>query len=133
MLGAVLAIVLAGFAATLRPLRARLRRLDIAFLLLLVVLKDIVLSNLSVARIVIAPGRGTGLHSTFLRIPLDLRDPHGLAALAAIVTATPGTVWSGLSAAGDVLTLHVLNLEDEATLIRLIKQRYERPLMRIFE
>ncbi len=50
-----------------------------------------------------------------------------------IVTSTPGTVWAGLSPAGDALTLHVLDLKDEAEWIRLIKQRYERPLMRIFE
>ncbi len=50
-----------------------------------------------------------------------------------IVTATPGTVWAGLTAAEDELTLHVLDLEDEAGLIRTIKQRYEEPLMRIFE
>lgn len=130
-LGILLAIVLARAASTLRPLRARLRRLDVAALLLLVVLKDIVLNNLSVARIVL--GLSPPIRSGFMNIPLDLRDPHGLAALAAIVTATPGTVWSGLSPGGETLTLHVLDLKDEAQLMRLIKQRYEQPLMRIFE
>jgi multicomponent K+:H+ antiporter subunit E len=131
LLGVVLAVVLARAAATLRPLQARLRRLDIAALLVLVVLKDIVLNNISVARIVL--GLAPPIRSGFLSIPLDLRDPHGLAALAAIVTATPGTVWSGLSPTGDALTLHVLDLGDEARLIRVIKHRYEQPLMRIFE
>ena len=42
-------------------------------------------------------------------------------------------MWAGLSDAGDVLTLHVLDLRDEAGLIQSIKQRYEQPLMRIFE
>lgn len=133
LLGLVLGLVLAGSAATLRPLRARLRRLDLAFLLAVVVLKDIVLSNLNVGRIVLRSMRGGEVHSAFLHIPLDLRDPHGLAALAAIVTATPGTVWAGLSASGDALTLHVIDPRDETKLIRLIKERYERPLMRIFE
>ena len=131
VLGSILAIVFASAATNLRPLHARLRRVDAAALLLLVVLRDIAHSNWSVARIVL--GLSPRVRSGFLRIPLDLRDPHGLAALAAIVTATPGTVWSGLSESGDALTLHVLDLRDEAALVRSIKQRYEQPLMRIFE
>ena len=53
--------------------------------------------------------------------------------LAAIVTSTPGTVWADLSPDGETLTLHVLDLQDEAAWIQRIKNRYERRLMRIFE
>jgi multicomponent K+:H+ antiporter subunit E len=132
LLGAILATALARFSSRLRPLRARVRRLDTAARLVLVVVLDITQSNLHVALIVLGLRRRP-FRSGFLRIPLELRDPHGLAALAMIVTATPGTVWSGLSAAEDELTLHVLDLEDEAGMIRTIKQRYEQPLMRIFQ
>ena len=58
MLGAALGIAIAGFAAALRPLHARLRRVDRALLLILVVLKDIVVSNYSVAKIVLRTSRG---------------------------------------------------------------------------
>jgi multicomponent K+:H+ antiporter subunit E len=68
-----------------------------------------------------------------MKIPLDLRDPYGLAALACIITATPGTVWAGLSPDGGTLTIHVLDLQDEEAWVRIIKQRYERRLMEIFE
>lgn len=133
LLGAALGWILAWAASSLRPLRPRIVRVDTAALLVLVVIKDIFLNNLSVARIVLGRSRFHGIRPGFLRIPLDLRDPHGLAALAAIVTATPGTVWAGLSPSGDTLTLHVLDLQDEAATIQLIKQRYEQPLMRIFQ
>ena len=133
-LGAVLAGLLAWSAAALRPLQARVKRLDVAALLVLTVFTDIVRSNLSVARVVLGTfGRRRELRSGFVDIPLDLRDPHGLAALAVIVTSTPGTVWAGLSPDGANLTLHVLDLQDEAEWIQVIKHRYERPLMRIFE
>ncbi len=132
LLGLVLAIALARFTSRLRPLHARVRRVDAALLLVLVVFRDIVQSNLHVAGIVLGLTRRE-FRSGFLHIPLELRDPHGLAALAMIVTATPGTVWSGLSDAGAELTLHVLVLQDEAGLVRSIKRRYEQPLMRIFE
>jgi multicomponent K+:H+ antiporter subunit E len=133
ILGIALAFLLAWSASALRPLHARLKRVDLLALLILVVIGDIVRSNLSVARVVLGAFAGREVHSGFLDIPLDLRDPHGLAALAIIVTSTPGTVWVGLSPSGDTLTLHVLDLQDEAGLIRLIKHRYERPLVRIFE
>lgn len=133
VLGAALAIVLAWLGSTLRPLRARLRRPDVAAALALTVLLDIVRSNISVARIVLGLVRERGVCSQFLQIPLELRDPHGLAALAAIITSIHGTVWAGISADGNTLTLHVLDLKDEAELVRTIKQRYETPLRKIFE
>lgn len=132
LLGALLGSVVAAFTAMLRPLQAHLHRFDAALWLLLVVTWDILHSNLQVALIVLGAKR-RGLRSGFLDIPLDLRDAHGLAALATIVTATPGTVWAGLSGDSTRLTLHVLDLDDEAALIRQIKSRYEQPLMRIFE
>lgn len=133
LLGVMLALAFAWSASALRPLQARVRRFDIAALLVLVVLSDIVRSNLAVAQLVLGIAPHLKMRSGFLQIPLDLRDPHGLAVLAVIVTSTPGTVWVGLSPSGDTLTLHVLDLKDENEWVQQIKQRYERPLMRIFE
>jgi multicomponent K+:H+ antiporter subunit E len=133
VLGLVLATSMAWFISRLRPLHARVRRLDVAALLVLVVARDIVVSNFHVALIVLGLTGGRQVRPGFLDIPLELRDPHGLAMLAAIVTSTPGTVWAGLSTGADTLTLHVLDLQDEGEVIRTIKQRYEQPLMRIFE
>jgi multicomponent K+:H+ antiporter subunit E len=133
VLGAALAVTLAWTGSTLRPLRAHLRRLDVAAVLVLVALSDIVRSNINVARIVLGLIGDREVHSGFLHIPLELRDPHGLAALAAIITSTPGTVWAGLSPDGATLTLHVLDLRKEAELIHTIKHRYEASLRKIFE
>jgi multicomponent K+:H+ antiporter subunit E len=93
---------------------------------------DVLRSNVGVARVILGLTGGRRVHSAFLDIPLDLRDPHGLAVLAAIITSTPGTSWAGVSQDGTMLRLHVLDLQDEAYWIRTIKQRYERPLMKIF-
>lgn len=133
LLGLLLGVTLAWWSSSLRPLQAHLRRWELAFGLLCVVFVDIVRSNFNVARVVLGLVGRHEVRSGFVKIPLDLRDPHGLAALAAIVTSTPGTVWSGLSPGGDLLTLHVLDLRNEGEWVRLIKQRYERPLMGIFE
>ena len=121
-----------GFRAV-RPLVPQLRRPQTVFLLLWRVLVDIIQSNVAVARIVLGLTGQREIHSGFLEIPLELRDPHGLAALSTIVTSTPGTIWVDLSQDGATLTLHVLDLHDERAWIDTIKQRYESLLMEIFE
>jgi multicomponent K+:H+ antiporter subunit E len=121
-----------GFRAV-RPLQPKLRRPQVALLLLWRVFVDILRSNVAVARIVLGLNGKRAIRSGFLEIPLDMRDPHGLAALSTIVTSTPGTIWVDLSPDGETLTLHVLDLRDEKAWIDTIKQRYERLLMEIFE
>ena len=133
VLAVVLALAIAWATATLRPLRPRLHKPFAAFGLIVAVLIDVVRSNFAVARIVLGLTGGRKIEPGFVDIPLDMRDPHGVAALAAIITATPGTVWVGSDADGETLTLHVLDLRDDGALVQLIKTRYERPLRRIFE
>lgn len=127
---AISALMALGFQAV-RPVRPRIRRPLAALRLLARVAPDILRSNLAVGRIVLGLARGR--RSGFVDIPLRLRDPHALATLAAIVTATPGTVWSDLSPDDSVLTLHVLDLRDEVAVRRLIRERYEELLLEIFE
>ena len=95
-------------------------------------LLDIVRSNIAVPRLLLnlAPRPPA---SGFVRIPLDIRHPYGLAALACIITATPGTIWVDFDSADTTLTIHVLDLVDEDEWIRTIKNRYERLLREIFE
>lgn len=129
--GAVISLLLSWAAMKLRPLRSRPGKPLQIIKLFFLVCYDITKSNIDVFRIIWfkpqthMPG--------FIRIPLDMRDPHGLAALACILTYTPGTVWSGYAEKSGVLTLHVLDLEDAQYWIDLIKNRYERPLKEIFE
>ena len=82
--------------------------------------------------IILTPGHRTRT-SGFITIPLDLRSPYGLAALACIITSTPGTIWVNFESAKGMLTIHVLDLIDESAWIRTIKHRYERLLLEIFE
>lgn len=133
VLGLVLGITIAGASRALRPLQPRFGQWYLVPVLFVVVLADIIRSNFAVARIVLGFVPGRQLRSGFLKIPLELEDPHGLAVLAGIVTSTPGTVWVDHDPATRTLTLHVLDLRDEQEWIAWVKNRYERMLMRIFE
>src|SRR5690349_2345655 len=132
--------IVAGFVAfaavrartLLQAPAIRLQRPVAVVMLAGTVLADIVRSNVAVATIVLGRGR-PGRAAGFVDIPLDTRNPAALAALACIITATPGTAWAGYDARSNTLTMHVLDLVDRAESARAIKERYERPLMEIFE
>ena len=132
VLGAVLAGLLGWAASALRPLRANPKRPLTILKLVGHVVVDLVRSNFAVARIVCL-GKRSNYTSALLDIPLRMTDPHGLAMLACIVTYVPGTVWARYSEEESMLTLHVLDLKDEAAWLAVIQERYERPLMEIFE
>jgi multicomponent K+:H+ antiporter subunit E len=131
LLGCLLALSGGWLLTVLELPSTRLRRPGVMLRLLGLVAIDIVRSNLAVGRIVL--GFGPERTSGFVNIPLDMRNPYGLGALACIITSTPGTLWVKFDAQKGSLMIHVLDLVDEGEWIRMIKGRYERHLLEIFE
>ena len=131
--GAMLGLVGAAVLGALMVPRGRLGRLRPLPGLLRDVAIEVVRSNNAVARIILQSGEGGARRSGFVQVPLDMRNPWGLSALACILTATPGTVWVDYDAREGTMLLHVLDLVDEAGWVRIIKDKWERPLMEIFE
>jgi multicomponent K+:H+ antiporter subunit E len=133
LLGGTIAIIAGRAMASLHPEGARLRRWSKVVHLAWIVYVDILRSNIAVASLILTHGRHGGRSSDFLEIPLDLRDRTGLAWLAVIITATPGTAWIEYDGRRDMLLIHVFDLVDEAAWRALIKNRYEALLLEIFE
>jgi multicomponent K+:H+ antiporter subunit E len=131
VLGAALAIVVPWFTEALRPERPRIRKPLLIVRLGLVVLWDIVLSNIEVARRILGPEEA--IRPAFVWMPLELTDPHAIVSLAGIITMTPGTLSAELSPDRRHLLVHAFNVDDEAALIAQMKARYEAPLKEIFE
>ena len=131
LLAALLALGIPLCTERLRPGHARLRRFDLALRLVLVVLVDIVLSGVQVARQILGPE--SAIRPRFVWLPLTLRDPHAIVALAGIVTLTPGTLSAALSDDRRWLLIHAFNVDDESALVADIQRRYEAPLREIFE
>jgi multicomponent K+:H+ antiporter subunit E len=130
-LGAALALCIPWFSERLRPGKPALRAPWAIVRLGFVVLWDIVIANVEVARRIL--GRESAIRPRFVWLPLTIADPHGIVALAGIVTMTPGTLSSELTPDRRHLLIHVLNVDDEAALVTGIKARYEAPLLAIFE
>ena len=102
-----------------------------ALRLTLVVLWDIVLSNITVARLVLGPQ--SRLRQAWVPVPLALTHPTAIALLASIITNTPGTVSCTVNEKRRLILVHALDCPDPAQMAADIKQRYEAPLQQIFQ
>lgn len=132
VLGLVLALGIPLVLSNLRVKGTRVRRPDVVVRLVIRVVYDVFVSNLAIANDLIR-WRWRRPASHFVVIPLELRDPVGLAALALVTTNVPGTVWCELAADRSALLLHVWDAPDESDFIVRFKARYEQPLREIFE
>ena len=130
LLGGAIAVAASNVTAALGPAKLRIKRWHLLPKLVMIVVLDIWRSNIAVARLILHPDHPRRV-SGFVVVPLELRDPAGLAILACIVTSTPGTAWVEYDSESNKLLLHVLDLVDDAHWIDLIKNRYERLLLEI--
>jgi multicomponent K+:H+ antiporter subunit E len=96
-----------------------------------VVLWDIVVSNIAVARIVLNPAAKP--QPAWVHVPLDTRHPLAVTLLATIITTTPGTVSCVVDDEAGFILVHALDCSDPDDVAQQIKSRYEQPLRSIFE
>ncbi|BCP52034.1 Na+/H+ antiporter subunit E [Kaistia sp. 32K] len=132
ILGTVIAVAASWAMAALQPDKPRLRRWHLIPVLIGRVLIDIYHSNVAVSKLILQGKRSTR-RPGFVVVPLRLRDRTGLAVLACILTATPGTAWVEYHAENGRLLIHVLDLVDGDLWIETIQKRYEQLLMEVFE
>ncbi len=131
VLGVLFALAIPWWTEGLRPERPRLGAWLAVLSLMFIVLYDIVVSAVVVARQILGPE--AYVQSEFVWVPLEIRDLHGIVALASVITLTPGTLSADLSDDRRHLLVHALHVDDPAALVRSIKRRYEQPLRAIFD
>lgn len=130
VIGLLLGWLLSRLWARLEPPPLRVRHVGKLARLGVQVFIDIVASNVNVLGLLLRRQRPT---SGFVPIALDIHQPVALAALACIITATPGTVWISHDAGRSLLLIHVLDMRAAEHLVHNIKQRYEPPLREVFQ
>ncbi len=110
--------------------RLHVRRWRSAWRLLFIVIWDIVVSNIVVARIVLSPRSNP--QPAWVPITLDVQHPTAITLLATIITTTPGTVSCIVDEERRLILVHALDCADPVAMASEIKQRYEVPLGEIF-
>lgn len=99
--------------------------------LLGIVVWDIIVSNIVVAKLVLGPLGD--MSPGWIPVPLD-SDHHRVNALfASIITTTPGTVSTVIDEERRLIWVHALNCDDAQAMAADMKSRYEVPLLAIFK
>jgi len=130
LLGAVVATVGCWAVRSVAPPSPRVKNLGTVVELVWLVIKDIVRSNIAVLGLIIS---GREARSAFVNIPLELIEENGLAILAAIVTATPGSAWIQHDRRRRMVTIHVLDTGDVDAWAADFKRTYEKRLVEILQ
>lgn len=142
ILATILAILIPLLTFRFRDPQPLILKPGLAIRHFLLVLYDIVTANVQVAILIL--GSTKKLRPAFVKVPLDLSHEMPITILASTVSLTPGTVSAEIYPIPESITdgevepqkyllIHVLDLEDEEALIKMIKQRYEAPLKEIFQ
>lgn len=106
--------------------RLRVRGVGPALRFAAIVLGDIVVSNLTVARLVLRPRARP--QPAWIAVPYELESPVAITLLASIITMTPGTVSAVIDEERRTIHVHALDCDDPSAMTAQIVERYERPL-----
>ncbi len=131
LLGAILGIAVPMLTSPFWPNRPTLRNPLKAVSYILIVLWDIVVANVQVAKIILFK-KNEDIHSKWICVPLELTSAEAITVLAGTITMTPGTVSALLSADASCILVHCLHTDDPDGTRDEIKDRYERRLKEIF-
>lgn len=130
LLGVLLGLVIPLLTRAFWPSHTHVRRPLRLLRFGLMVVGDILIANLQVARLIL--GSSAQLRPAFVHMPLDLEDDFAITLLASTISLTPGTVSADVSVDRRTLLIHTLDVDDPAALVVQLKQRYETPIKEIF-
>ncbi len=126
LLGAFLGWAVPLYTVRFWPQRGEMRRPLVLLRFAVIVLYDIVVANISVARLILGPTER--LQPAFIVMSLEVRSELAISLLANTISLTPGTVSVNVSADRRCLIIHTLHTTAPDEVIAAIRQRYEQPL-----
>lgn len=132
VMAGALAIAIPLLTAPYWPDTPKIKSMPAFLAYLALVLWDIILANIAVAKIILFMPRDR-IQSAWIAVPIALRAPEAITMLAGTITMTPGTITADMSSCGRVLLIHSLHAPDPDAIRDDIKSRYEARLKRIFE
>lgn len=127
LLGVLVPLVAAPYWDGIEGMRRPMRFPAFAAL----VLYDIVMANIAVARIVLFMPKSK-IRPAWVTVPLGLSNPQAITMLASVITLTPGTLSCDLSDDRKALLVHCLHAPDPDDVVAEIKARYEAPIKELF-
>lgn len=109
------------------------RRWRKAVHLTIVFLKELVVSAVRVAILVLSPNIKKSINPGIIAYPLKLTDDFQISLLANLITLTPGTLSIDTSDDKKYLYIHAIDVVDKKALCKEIETGFERMVMEVFE
>lgn len=106
-----------------------LRRVYFIIVLTLVFIREMVIANLQLFKIILTPK--IDIHPGFFAYPCDLEEEWEVSLLAALISLTPGTVIVAISDDTSVLYIHGIDLTDADETINDIKTNFENRIKEV--
>lgn len=125
LIGAVLLFLLRRFL----PEQLYFRRAYAVLKLLLLFLKELVLSSFFVAKELLRPK--LNIRPGIIAVPTKLRSDWEITVFACLITLTPGTQTLEVSPEGDVLYIHSMDIPDTEEVVKQIKDTFEAAIMEV--
>ncbi|WP_166241953.1 Na+/H+ antiporter subunit E [Paenibacillus turpanensis] len=97
--------------------------------LLLLFMKELVLSNITVIREILRPR--LVVRPGIVAVPTDLKSDGEITMLACLITLTPGTLTLEVSPDQRTLYIHAMDISDADELAKQIKSSFEKAIMEV--
>ncbi|WP_174728259.1 Na+/H+ antiporter subunit E [Mesobacillus harenae] len=92
-------------------------------------IKELILSNIAVLRVILKPK--LDIRPGIFALPTELKEDWEITVLANLITLTPGTLVIDVSDDNKILYVHAMDLADAEEAINSIKQTFEKAIMEV--
>lgn len=97
--------------------------------LILIFIKELLLSNIAVLKVILKPK--LDIRPGIFALQTDLKEDWEITVLANLITLTPGTLVVDVSHDNKTLYIHAMDLEDAQEAIDSIKTTFEKAIMEV--
>ncbi|MFE8702383.1 Na+/H+ antiporter subunit E [Cytobacillus sp. FJAT-54145] len=97
--------------------------------LILIFIKELLLSNIAVLKVILKPK--LDIRPGIFALQTDLKEEWEITVLANLITLTPGTLVVDVSHDNKTLYIHAMDLEDAQEAIDSIKTTFEKAIMEV--
>lgn len=127
LIGAVLLFLLKRFL----PGAFYLQRLWKVCKLILLFIKELILSNIDIVKLVYTPNLKDKVEPGIFAYPIELTKGWEITLLANLITLTPGTLSVAMSEDYSIIYVHAMHIDTEEDSIRSIKETFEKAIMEV--
>lgn len=125
LVGLIVIIMMRRFFSS----RLYLYRIVAVVSLILLFLKELVLSSFAVFKLVIQPR--LNIHPAIFELETELKEDWEISLLSALITLTPGTLVVGISDDQKRLYIHAIDFDDIDEAVSSIKNTFERAILEV--